>query len=439
MPSPPPKGDILNEEPTIAILRRLVLDDTPAHQGGPLTPALIAELRKRGVGDDLIRFEKMTEAEKSHYRRPYEGSEAWKLGGSLTRAPFVLGACNLASVGVDGGSPTDDVTLKSSFFDRSLNPPVCVPDTYPDGTPCPPPNLSEEEKKAPFWSRAHAGSMCDSGFCAVDTAVCEEGFGIYESAYGNARADGEKGSSDNATGPISLTQDDGIVYRFQRVNLDPKSQVSLTPGTTDLRDSTMSVKIWKGLSIFGLKVISVFAADTVLHSVPGAKEPKERIAYLPNVTVGEAAVPTVPPPVKVAALVISPPSFKLPKFACGAIDLTDASTFDFAKRCVPARTKVKVVPKPRKSRLKPTSSGAGKGFKNLGKKVGKSIALDGLAGLSDSAAGEETLPGQVDVDMIDPDGAVTLNRYDLPLPLGTCPKVPGFKLVFGKVCFAASP
>jgi hypothetical protein len=260
----PRYGHVLTQaDPPLALLRRVALkDESP---GSDLQPKTLASLQKSGVGDVLIGWEKLPPEVRAQY-------------GSLE-----LYQCNSPVV-------SGDPTAESPYWDGGRNAMICVADKYPDGTTCPPP----ESVGKPGWERPVAGKMCDSGFCAADTHRCEAGQTVIERSNGKSRADSKKGQGDGSKLPISLQQNNGSMFRFDRTTVDTElgpdgnplyPDVELTDG--DHRHYVLEAHAINTISVFGSAPIYALDFGTELDATPGLREPDEEE--------GASAPPADPP------------------------------------------------------------------------------------------------------------------------------------------------
>jgi hypothetical protein len=405
-------GDILDQEPTLAILRRLILKD--AAPTSLLTPEIISQLQKAGIGNDLIGWSSLSEATKLAYRRQFAGTCGWmgNQGNQTCVHPdvFPIGACNLKSYSFASGDylkwspPTltadgktgyvgNVATYDSAFFNADLNKPVCVPNKFPNGTTCPPPG---KENDAQF-SRPQAGKMCDSGFCAADSHVCDVGFVAYEKLYGNARNDGESGGGGNDLGVIALNQDQGALFRLQKAD----GTLALETGTTDHRNYLLEAHSKQAISLFG-KTLPILDLSIALAVTPAAAQTKKKASYKQEFLILNVQPPSLP---------------TLPKMSCGGSSW-DNGEYSGAG-CSIKRQAVGIgIDKTSKGKTKEGEHGSPK-------KIGAQ-----LGGASTTEA-SGTLAQIVDASQI------TLASFKIPLPIQECPTgLDGVKIVVGRACFA---
>jgi len=381
------KGDLLEQEPTLAILRRLILKDN--NPTGGLQPAQLSALQKAGLGNDLIGWEHLPEWQKNVHRRMRQDKN-YGYGGIWTVTKpdiFPIGACNLPAETSKPLFASTATANASQFFDNEINKPVCVPNKYPNGTTCPPPGKESQ------FTRANAGEMCDSGFCAADTSRCESGYKFYEMTYGQSRDDGKEGGGGNDLGAISLDQNSGAQFYFDEVD-DTKTK--LEDGSDDRRHYILDGHTKESITVFG-KTLNVLDLSVLLTVVPGAEESEDKATYKQEFLV----------------LGVTPPSMPaVPSASCGAAEWKDGEWQ--APKCEIKRKKLK---------------------------VGIEVESKGDSGEGEhSEAGPKKssaeLGGDVEEDIVDA-GEVTLAEFQIPLPLQECPEeLDGFKLVFGRACFA---
>ncbi len=406
-----PHGDILDQEPSLAILRRLILKD--ADPTSTLQPETISNLQKAGIGNDLIGWETLPEANKQAYRRKYVGSCGWQSGSAQCGHVdvFPIGACNTASYKFasmdyllsyatvsDGGKTAyagNSATYASAYFDSNLNKPVCVPSKYPNGTKCPPPGKETD----PQFSRDQAGKMCDSGFCAADNHVCDTGFKVYESIYGQGRNDGESGGGGNDLGAIALNQDQGALFRLQKAD---GLTIPLEAGTTDRRTFLMEGHSKESISLFG-KTLNVLDMSVSMSATPGAAVSKKRASFKQEFLI----------------LGVQPPSLpKLPKMSCGGSSWENGEYSGAGCSLVRQSVGIGVEKK--------SKGQTGEG--EHGTAGSKSSAQFGGTGTADAGG---SLANIVDAS------SVQLASFKIPLPLSECPStLDGFKIVTGRACFA---
>ena len=397
---PAPKGDILEQEPSLAILRRLMLKDTDPTS--PLQPTQLSALQKAGVGDDMLGWDALTDWQKEAYRR--FAKETTNIGyGPYVKSfadVFPIGACNASSYTFTRWySDGQTATYNTPFYNNEQNKPVCVPNKYPDGTVCPPPGKETD----PQFDRPHAGQMCDSGFCAADSGECEGGFSVYEMTYGKARNDGKTGGGSNDLGAIALVQDNGALFHFDKAD---ETKVTLASGSDDHRHYILEGHSKETLKIFDFTA-NILDLSMLLTVVPGADDDADKATLKQEFLI----------------LGIQPPSMpSLPKASCGAAEWKDGEYT--APKCELTRQKIGVgVEK---------ASKAGHGEGEHGSSGGSGKAKSGANGSPATA----TIGGGADENIVDA-GEVTLAEFDIPLPLQECPEeLEGFKLVTGRACFA---
>jgi hypothetical protein len=206
---------------------------TPDRTEGPLTPRIYADIRKAGVGPVLLGWEKMTEAEQDYYR-----TSRYDEGGRL-----YLSDCNQTQVARVFSTRAGGTTL-GAFANQRKNYPVCVPKTLPNGSSCPTPGL------APPLCRPNAGNTCESGFCAADTGVCEDGYGEeFLASQGNDRNDNKGGDApDNDIGGIQLVQTNQTAIDYAK-----SDNAAGSTATDDKRNYSVTVNVGHTLEVFGIK------------------------------------------------------------------------------------------------------------------------------------------------------------------------------------------
>ena len=406
-------GDILDQEPTLPILRRLILKDPDPTS--LVTPQVISNLQKAGIGNDLLGWQSLPWHAQNAYRRKFTGKveishHAWldaKKQLATYYDAFPIGACNMASytasssdylvtwnylkVGNQNGVLGNVATQASPFFDNDLNKPVCVPNKFPNGTTCPPAGKENEVQ----FSRAKVGDMCDSGFCAADSHVCDIGFGALEKLYGDARNDGQKGGSSNDLGPIALHQDQGAVFRLQQA----AASVTLEEDTTDRRNYLLEAHSKQSISFFA-KTLQVLDLSVSLAATPGAKETKQKATYKQEFLI----------------LGVQPPSLpKLPKLTCGASAWENGEYS--GSGCKLVRQPIGVgVEKKSKGKTKEGEHGA---------TYTKGVSVAGISAM------DAATTSLVDASELP---SVTFN---IPLPIQDCPEgLIGFQALWGRACFA---
>lgn len=207
-------------------LKKLLLNKT-----GAITPAEYAQFEKMGFGPTVLNFSIW----------PSERRNAWfsKWGKFLD-----LGDCSVNPGEATTGNP---------FFDPIENEEICVPNKFPNGTPCPPPGYNEASGDSPH-------SFCESGFCARDTGVCEEGFGTLEDTNGENRADDKRGSG--AT--TALTQKNTSTLEVRQVG-------TLANGQTKKRRYTLSTVNDNQLKFFG-RTQSILRMEQTMVTSPDDEE-----------------------------------------------------------------------------------------------------------------------------------------------------------------------
>lgn len=207
-------------------LKKLLLNKT-----GAITPAEYSQFEKMGFGPTVLNFSIW----------PQERTGAWrqKWGKFLD-----LGDCSVNPGESTNGNP---------FFDPIENEEICVPNKFPDGTPCPPPGYNEASGDSPH-------SFCESGFCARDSGVCEEGYGTLEDTNGENRADDKRGSG--AT--TALTQKNTSTLEVRQVG-------TLANGQTKKRRYTLSTVNDNQLTFFG-RTQSILRMEQTMTTSPDSSE-----------------------------------------------------------------------------------------------------------------------------------------------------------------------
>ncbi len=131
------------------------------------------------------------------------------------------------------GGKSDPMT--SPFFDPELNYQVCAPNQYPDGTPCPPEGVDIKL----------ADQFCQSGFCARDTHVCEEGYGRLDDTSAGDKKD-QQNSEEGDISPVRLVQRNVTTAQVKKVD-DPKAKLT----DKQKRSYSIAVKNVHDLEFFG--------------------------------------------------------------------------------------------------------------------------------------------------------------------------------------------
>jgi len=143
------------------------------------------------------------------------------------------------------------------YNDPVDNAPVCVGTPYPDGTPCPPPGVSV--------SADQANEFCESGFCARDTRVCEQGGGKVEDTVSAARQD-EKSSKRSDYGPITVTQDNRASLQLRKVAFTG------VDGKPPQREYALATSVTHAASVFGSPSFDVVGLSLSMHGQMEAKK-----------------------------------------------------------------------------------------------------------------------------------------------------------------------
>ncbi len=404
-PSPAAKGDILDHEPSEAIIRRLVLMDPDTTK--PMQPKQVSQISAAGVGIDLLGWEHRSKAQSYATRKMTSGNPKYK-GAPTYSSHFPIGACLVANskwanfsynttykqVQNPGGMPYSELvgldyeqwqdTYHSPYFDPTVNKPICAVNKYPNGTVCPPPG---QESK---FTRSNAGLMCISGFCAADTSRCEEGFTWYEEVNGQGRKDGKKGSDDKDFGTFGLDQDHGSTLRFDKV----AKTVPLAAGTTDKRHFFLEAHSNSTATMFG-KSRDVLSVSMQLTTNPGAASAADRASFKHELLVFGIVPPSLPLPA-------------LPSLSCSGAQFKNGELQN-GVTCKPIRKTIAVSVKKEEE----------------DKASGNTYATSVL-----SAGGADTAPQNL-VDT----GSMKLASFDIPLPLAECPDKDGLSLLTGKLCF----
>jgi alpha-tubulin suppressor-like RCC1 family protein len=125
--------------------------------------------------------------------------------------------------------------VQSPFFDPEVNHQVCAPNQYPDGTPCPPEGVDIKL----------ADQFCQSGFCARDTHVCEEGYGRLDDTSAGDKKD-QQDSEEGDISPVRLVQRNVTTAQVKKVD-DPKAK----PTDKHKRSYSIAIKNVHDLEFFG--------------------------------------------------------------------------------------------------------------------------------------------------------------------------------------------
>ena len=184
-------GQIYND-PTANRLVKLVL----AKNKGLTSAKQITDLQLAGVGPTMLEYAFGDADTRARLNKPF---------GALRLADCVNGTTTVYGF--------ENVT--SPYFDRKFNRPVCVPNKFPNGVPCPPPGVDKTKFSfapgTPFAETPHA--FCESGFCGRDTGKCEDGDGRMENNNNLNRSD-KKSAKKSNFGPLSSIQLNQNVTQF---------------------------------------------------------------------------------------------------------------------------------------------------------------------------------------------------------------------------------
>ena len=268
-------GHELEQEPNVATLRRLLLQDADPTKDA--TPEMFAKMDAAGAGPVLVNWQNIKNDPDSDFGRVYRRSRGQDL------SQFWLSDCNKSvwKIPDPNAKSTDANPLAlglhwSAFADPALNYQACVAKRQPDGAACPATGVALD--------RAHAGENCISGFCAADASTCEKGFGpTFEETQGSTRDDQNKGDQpDNDIGGIALTQASNSVIRVA-----PTDDTTVT----DRRTYAISLGASYGVDVFGLLQFDVLDVDVKVT----AEKEKKKAEYDQSVSVFGLDVP-IPPP-----------------------------------------------------------------------------------------------------------------------------------------------
>ncbi|MBI5495331.1 MAG: hypothetical protein HY904_09890 [Deltaproteobacteria bacterium] len=204
------------------VLKQLLLTGT-----GSLTPAEYSQLEKMGFGPTVLNFDVWPAHDQLDWY--------WKWGGFLDfeECGVELPPANLSSAA--RLERFKQSKAASPFHDLDDNAAICRPNKFPNGTPCPPPGANLTSGDSPH-------SFCDSGFCARDTGVCEEGYGRVEDTNGESRADDKK--DDDSEFPVSFSQ-------TNRTSMEVRTVGTLANGQTKKREYTLQSVNDNTLTFFG--------------------------------------------------------------------------------------------------------------------------------------------------------------------------------------------
>ncbi len=212
-----PLPGMLYVKPTAAQLGRFVLGK-PANS--TLDPVEFAKLITIGVGPELINY--MLDKDRAAY---------WDaLYPNLT----------LADCAKDPSDPKP-----SPFTDPNVNYQICAANQFPDGTACPPKDSNGKPYTDAQGNAIDPDEFCQSGFCARDTGVCEEGYGRYENAD-NADRNDDKQPEDPSQDAIAFVQSNVGAKEFKKIK-DP----TLAKKDPQRRNFSQSMKVSNTLKIFG--------------------------------------------------------------------------------------------------------------------------------------------------------------------------------------------
>jgi|GEM_PF-1816696 len=229
--------ELLDKPVTLSELGTYLLNK-PA--GAPLLNSDIAKLRKLGVGRELIRYAA------GRISSLKDEPRVW-LGDCVRR--YLETANGWIPVDIPGVPRMDDWDWRllngqnsipysgppSAFFDPYKNVQQCVPETFPNGTQCPPKGVDAPEVDDDEW--------CDSGYCSRITGTCEDGGALWQDAQSAGRSD-KKSGSNSSVSQIAIFK----VIQQNQAGLTT-GRVSKTPVTTGNNDRRFSVKAVNGIQL----------------------------------------------------------------------------------------------------------------------------------------------------------------------------------------------
>jgi|GEM_PF-850455 len=219
---------ISTSQSDIRIMAEALLGET-----GPVTPQTLVELEKRGVGPELLSpaiYERQL-AQLHRARRPED-------------TYFFAHECDASGFSIGGN------TLRNPDENKV----ICKPNKFPNGTPCPPPGANMASGDSP-----HA--FCDSGFCARDTGVCEDGHALLEDNEGEDRADNK--DDDSGDFLVALSQRNNTSMSVRQVG-------ALDNGSTRRRRYQLSSVNDNTLKFFG-RSRSVMRLEHTMTSKPDSR------------------------------------------------------------------------------------------------------------------------------------------------------------------------
>ncbi|MBT9558709.1 MAG: hypothetical protein IV100_21945 [Myxococcales bacterium] len=465
------RGDILDAPITIGTLRALLRtpqdDPEPGAHPQPLDYATLSSL---GVGPALIRMASAgvrgdaTDQGLGHATlnvgMAYDQSkEGWLFGDLRQRA--VLGACSTPTfalryflprrswtdpnghhypinaaldlnqaltAGVNWnvlwGKPTataasaegtrgvdyEDITAASPFADPDVNRAICIANQFPEGSVCPPPGQTP--------NRATDGQWCLSGFCDPSTGRCADGQLYVEDRSGDDRSNRPSGG--DAGWAPDLTQQKGSYFRLDDVTKAPRLNAvtnknlwkTVTSGqlinpkfNADKRSYELTVFTRVAFSMLKMIQLTLVDAYVYLQAVPGLPDGMTgRVERVTSLDVLSLKLTDHLKPVQdgIDKAQKSTESLKdtlfgnLPGCKIGAVTWKNGE-WDNQASCKLNRKTISIKPKPNPKGLNPAP-------KTEPKKVGA----------------KPNLPASV----ADPVSA-TVNRVNIPLPLGKCDIDPG--------------
>lgn len=187
---------VLRSKPTLKMLGELLLG-YPA--GTPVVNADIAKLRKAGLGRELFRYISGKQSKLLdhtpiqlidclRYYQQQKGATPYAPEVSFSyrwdrRFNFNLAPCS-AGLDCETGPP-------SPFYDPYVNKQICAPETFPNGTQCPPKGIDAPEVDDDEW--------CDSGYCSRASGTCEDGGALWQDTQSAARNDKKAGNDKQVT------------------------------------------------------------------------------------------------------------------------------------------------------------------------------------------------------------------------------------------------
>ncbi|MBT9555862.1 MAG: hypothetical protein IV100_07535 [Myxococcales bacterium] len=272
----------LDKEPTLGLLGKYLLGKET-----PVQPADITKMMELGLGTVIVDYLRAKdEATRAEIRGRYASfnlSDCWK--PTVTRRFGQFGEyAEWAGLDEADYSANDweeirttlDAELKSPFIDPSINRLVCVANKFGNGTPCPPAGVED----------AAPDQFCQSGFCARDTHVCEDGFGRIEQTEDAGRGDNQAPDDDSDLGPIALVQKNNTTLEVK------KEKGESTTDAVKRRDYSLASTNTHVLSVFGAAGADVFSSNMKLIVHPDDEEAEfDSTVQIMGITVPDASEP----------------------------------------------------------------------------------------------------------------------------------------------------